>query len=163
MKEIYGDAWELFDTNEYFGLFITTNGDVKANGEADMGKGIALECLKRYPEAALYLGERLIARRNIPTIIEMTPYGLIYSFPVKNHWFEKADIELIKESCRFWMVMTPVDDLTDPNDLFTPKFLLPRPGCGAGAGGLKWEDVKKVIEPLLDDRFYIVHFKEETI
>lgn len=38
--------------------------------------------------------------------------------------------------------------------------LIPKPGCGNG--GLKWEDVKKQIEPLLDDRFIIIDYETNT-
>lgn len=37
--------------------------------------------------------------------------------------------------------------------------ILPRPGCGNGR--LRWEDVRKILEPILDDRFTVVRWKGE--
>ena len=47
MIEVFGDAWEL--SKDHF-LCITTNGEVKINGQAVMGKGIAKEAANRFPE-----------------------------------------------------------------------------------------------------------------
>jgi O-acetyl-ADP-ribose deacetylase (regulator of RNase III) len=38
--------------------------------------------------------------------------------------------------------------------------VVPRMGCGNG--GLRWEDVKKIVGPILDDRFTIVSFDDEN-
>lgn len=158
MKEIYGNAWDLFDSEEFDVLFITSNGTVKNNGEAVMGRGIAAEAKKRYPEIAYNLGQSL-SLGNKPQVIKIIPNAtkediFLMNFPVKHNWWEKADIELIKESCR------AVKRWFNGPDYINWKLLLPRPGCGNGQ--LSWEDVKKEIEPFLDDRFYIVHFKEDT-
>jgi hypothetical protein len=39
------------------------------------------------------------------------------------------------------------------------KVVIPRPAVGIA--GLKWEDVKKEIKDILDDRFLIVSFAHE--
>lgn len=162
MKEAFGDIWELSQYN-YDAIVITTNGFVKKNGEAVMGRGIALEARERYPSLPANLGKWITENGNIPgiTYIEPNvsvfdvwrPYRLI-TFPVKPvfgprgepGWRAKADIDLIRESAH------GVVKLVDAADL--GSIIMPRPGCGNG--GLKWEDVKPVIEPILDDRFTVV-------
>lgn len=155
MKEIYGNAWDLFDSGDFSVLFITTNGFVKKNGAAVMGRGIAAEMKRRYPGIEYKLGNLLQYGNKVHTLnYSSEPQErFIMSFPVKHNWFENADIELIKQSCQ--EVMNLLDGHAFKND----KFLLPRPGCGNGH--LNWEDVKPIIEPLLDDRFYIVDFGKE--
>jgi len=152
MKEIYGNAWDLFDSGEFKLLFITSNGTIKKNGDGVMGRGIAAECKNRYIGSDSTLGENLRKYGNcINILVSLEDRRKVVSFPVKHNWHETADIELIIRSCREAMCRTA----NYPEE----KFLLPRPGCGNG--GLSWEDVKPMIEPILDDRFYIVHFKEE--
>ena len=109
----------------------------------DFPKGIVVSIEK---------GENLRKYGNcINILVPLEDGRKVVSFPVKHNWHETADIELIIRSCREAMCRTA----NYPEE----KFLLPRPGCGNG--GLSWEDVKPMIEPILDDRFYIVHFKEE--
>jgi hypothetical protein len=76
----------------------------------------------------------------------------ILSFPVKHNWFEKADMDLIRRSCRELM------EVADELGLLEESALLPRPGCGNGK--LDWSDVKREIEPILDDRISVVTFSK---
>ena len=143
MKEVYGDALILRKNFTY--LCVTTNGLVKKNGEAVMGAGIAKSIARLAPAAPARLG--ILIKQNGNIVQKF--YNNAIAFPVKHNWWEVADIELIKKSCR------QLVKLLGPNE----TALLPRPGCGNGK--LKWSDVKPVIEKILDDRVYIVHWKEE--
>ena len=148
MKEIYGDAWEL--ASEFDVLFITTNGTIKKNGQAVMGRGIAKQASLRYPILPHVLGAKIKHRGNVPSALLERGRGSLWSFPVKHEWQQTADINLIINSCH--RVLKEFKGVEG-------KFLLPRPGCGNGH--LNWKDVKPIIENILDDRFYIVHFEEE--
>ena len=151
MKEIYGDLWKLADTGKYDLVCITTNGFVKSGGEAVMGRGCALEATKKFKNIKKNLGKLLKTNGNKVQIVDETSEYYLVSFPVKHNWWEEADIELIESSCYQLMKM-----IADKNT----KVLLPRPGCGNGK--LAWENVKEVIESILDDRIYIVHFKRSN-
>jgi hypothetical protein len=145
MREVKGNAWQLF--KDYNALCITTNGFIKANGDAVMGAGIAKEARSYFPGIEKTLGGLMLKHGNrVMKLGEVNGEKLILSFPVKHNWFEEADIYLIKESCK---------QLVEFADKFKlSSVLIPRPGCGNGK--LKWVDVKPQIEPLLDDRFHIV-------
>ncbi len=146
MKEIFGNLWEL----PAEAICITTNGYVKNNGAAVMGRGCALEAKQRYPRLDFHLGSliRFQGNRVFNMGLLDADGPLLFTFPVKHHWREKADINLIKKSAN--QLMTAIEILELEN------VLLPRPGCGNGQ--LNWEEVKTVIEPLLDDRVSIVTF-----
>lgn len=144
MKEVYGDA--LILRRNYTYLCVTTNGFVKKDGTAVMGAGIAKSIARLAPAAPARLGMRIRKNGNIVQKF----YNNVLAFPVKHNWWEVADIELIKESCR------QLVKLLGPNE----TALLPRPGCGNGK--LNWSDVKPVIEKILDDRVSIVHWSEYT-
>ena len=154
MKEVFGDIWEL--APKYDIIVITTNGYVKTNGEAVMGRGIAKEAKERYPTLPAELGKHISRWGN--TIGWFYGYDKpIISFPVKPSigpngepgWKAKADLKLIEESAKRLEFTVTFNVLDGP-----PRIILPRPGCGNG--GLKWEDVRPVIEPILDDRFTVV-------
>jgi hypothetical protein len=145
MKEVVGDLW----TYPADVRVITTNGFVKKNGEAVMGRGCALEATKKFPGIAALLGSRIKTRGNIVQILHDGPPALV-SFPVKHQWMEKADPDLIGVGA---MVLRAFADLQGWKTV-----VVPRPGCGNG--GLKWEDVKPLLEPILDDRFHVITFKE---
>ena len=72
------------------------------------------------------------------------------TFPVKHNWWEAADLGLIERSARKLLKMIEVKRIKE-------AIYLPRPGCGNGR--LKWEDVKKILSPILkSDQFHIVTF-----
>jgi hypothetical protein len=163
MLEAFGNIWDHID--DYDAVVITTNGYVKKNGEAVMGKGIALEARNRYPLLAQDLGDMLTKHGN-------NVFGFCYdenlwiiTLPVKPEygpngevgWRAKASIKLIEQSVwqlagqhPFYGLLRNLGDA----GLNLEKIIMPRPGCGNG--GLKWEDVKPVIEPYLDDRFTVM-------
>jgi len=149
MIEVYGNALEL--AKDYAVLCVTTNGTIKYNGECVMGRGIALEIARLFPQIPRILGNNILTKGNCVQYITRTPSNTsIAAFPVKHNWWEDADIALIKRSCNQLMAFLGDDSI---------NVLLPRPGCGNGK--LKWEYVKPIIAPLLDDRIHIVHWKED--
>lgn len=141
MFEVRGNLW----TYPADVRVITTNGTVKKNGECVMGRGCAAEAKNKWPELPKELGDHISRRGNIPYYF---PRYVLYSFPVKHQWMQQADPELIKTSAKILSSYVDQDEFK--------VVLLPRPGCGNG--GLKWEDVKPVLEPILDDRFYVITF-----
>lgn len=142
MKEIIGDLFSV----EADAICITTNGFVKTNGSLVMGRGVAKQLCDKYKGIDQFWGYMVSTEGNHVHPLSYFGNRFICSFPVKHDWWEKADIDLIVRSS------TELVDISNKFKWF--KVLLPKPGCGNGR--LKWEDVKKVIEPILDDRFYII-------
>lgn len=150
MIEKYGNIWQHVE--DYDAIVITTNGFVKNNGEAVMGRGIALEATKRNPLVAQTLGNHLILNGNHVGILRYeTP--IWFSFPVKHHWKDKADIKLIERSTYELL------DYIESNE-YIKNILMPRPGCGNGR--LSWNEVKFIIAPLLDDRFTVMEYEKSS-
>ena len=141
MIEVVGDLW----TYPADWRVITTNGFVKTNGECVMGRGCAKEAKEKYPGLPLIVGSIIKHWGNVVRPIEI--YKL-FTFPVKHNWWEKADPELIKQSAeKFAEIIFGQFDETE--------IVMPRPGCGNG--GLKWEDVKPLLESLPDNVKVITH------
>lgn len=142
MREMTGNLWDVKADVRV----ITTNGFIKANGCAVMGRGVALQAANKDPELPRLLGALLRDRGNVPTPIDSLA-GHLITLPVKHNWYEPADLDLIADSIR--RLVKIVDDR-----LFK-VVAMPRPGCGNGQRD--WSEVKPLIEPLLDDRFVIVN------
>ena len=148
MVEVFGNLW----TYPAGIKIITTNGSIKTNGHVVMGRGCAYEATKLHRGVPALLGRLIQAHGNhVHIIFRNVPYVLV-SFPVKHVWHERADVELIKRSAE--ELVTLANDQQGIDDY--SKVVLPRPGCGNG--GLRWEDVKSVIAPILDDRFHVITF-----
>lgn len=176
MLEAYGNIWDL--APDFDAVVITTNGFVKKNGEAVMGKGIAKEAAQRYPELPKLLGKAIQTFGNVVWAINFSEDGSepwIITFPVKPivgpngepGWRVSADLDLIKTSFIYLTGMSPNEDIVGvinninrhPDVRFhISNVILPRPGCGNGK--LEWEDVKPLAEQYLDDRFTVVTFHE---
>lgn len=135
MREITGNLWDHNNVNSV--ICITTNGFVKKNGEAVMGRGCAYEATQRIPCIAGRLGIHLRMNGNVPVWLTS---GLV-TFPVKHNWYEDADPELIRKSAA-WL-------RGEALNLGQKWFVLPRPGCGNGK--LKWEDVRPLLVTLPDN------------
>ncbi len=167
------DLWHIYDSRPFAICCITTNGFVKRNGKAVMGRGVAKQAMERFPDIAARLGEQL----HHPAIGNRVQFiaPRLVAFPVKpaegvsdgtnvvQHmarlfpagavvpgWAMKADLTIIEKS---------LDELQRYHDLcgWFDKVYLPRPGCGAG--GLEWETVKPLCERLDD---WLVVIERET-
>lgn len=133
-------------------IVITTNGYVKRNGEAVMGRGCAKEA-QRFV-SPLELGQRLEATGNQLYVFRRRAYNGnvdIVTLPVKHVWNQMADPALISRSLRQLVTVTDA--------LGYQYVVVPRPGCGNG--GLPWSVVKPLCEQVLDDRFTVIHLPEE--
>lgn len=144
MKEIEGNIWE----SNADVICITTNNNIKTNGELVMGKGIALEAKQKDPIVAHYFANHVKLHGNTPCLFLRDILPHFCSIPTKNNWRNKSDINLIIQSIKLMTnIMT--------NYTFD-KISLTRPGCGNG--GLDWEtEVKPIIEPLLDNKFTVYY------
>lgn len=117
-----------------------------------MGKGIALEFKKRFPESLipykqacdsrkLVPGKLLFVRLIIqPDLFERKRPGVIL-FPTKDNWRDKSRIEWIEQGLAY---------LKNSYSKWNLKSIaMPQIGCGLG--GLKWEQVKPLIERYFND------------
>ncbi len=132
MKIIKDNIWNFYPQNY---IVIPTNGFVKNTGENVMGKGLALQVKKKFPEFPKVFGRELKEYGNVPLIF--TDYKFI-TFPVKRVWWEKADLKLIENSAQ----LLGEEWIHIPDHIYMPK-------VGCGNGQLNWEDVYPIIEKYL--------------
>ena len=147
MREITGDLWTI----KADARVIPTNGSVRRDGAAVMGRGVALQAKRRHPKLEEAIGAFISAYGNRVYFLFFRDENLV-TFPVKHRWQEKAKLKLIENSCQ------QLVRLTKPRRWWK-RIALPRVGCGNG--GLDWKDVKPILEEYLDDRFIVVKWKEE--
>lgn len=147
MKEAYGDFWDQPAEVHV----ITTNGDTRSDGCAIMGRGIAREAKRHFRMISKDLGGKLLESGNhvyylgeYPSMLRQFKSYNMFSFPVKHHWYERADIDLIVQSTAELVLKTSG----------MKSIVMVRPGCGNG--NLDWAGVKSRIKPMLDDRFTII-------
>lgn len=162
------DIWSFLGSVD--AICITTNGSVRSDGRAVMGRGIAKEALERFPGINLVLGTFLKANGNTPLLLHENP--VIVSFPTKPGdtilsdptrllswkatyynigqtvpgWAFKSDLQIIAQSARV------LRRFAESNGW--ERVVLPMPGCGNGE--LSWEEVEPVLDQHLDDRFFCV-------
>ena len=139
--ELKADIWQFYNSGEF--VVIATNGFIKRNGEAVMGRGIAKQAKDRFPGIAYAVGKAITKNGNVPMVnIE---YRII-TLPTKVMWTEPGSLPLIEASLKTLVKIT--------NELGLTAVYLPRPGCGNG--NLDWlTQVKPLCEQYLDERFHI--------
>ena len=144
MKEITGN---IFDLNADV-LCVTTNNQVRADGLAVMGAGVAKQFAQQFPRLASFFGEDVRYKDSRVFVAAFTddPRKVV-SFPTKYDWRDKSDLNLIIQSAHSLVKLTDFNEWS--------QVVMTRPGCGNG--GLNWEtQVKPAIQDILDDRFIIV-------
>lgn len=149
MRIVKGDLWNYHRMGAP--ITITTNGMVKKNGEAVMGAGIAKQAARFFPEMPALLGEHILTNGNV---VGWFPEQRLLTFPVKHHWAEDADLELIgKSAWDFRFTAIEVLNMEVGELCALIRIPLPKPGCGNGK--LTWQQVK----PVLQDNWVGVHEK----
>jgi hypothetical protein len=121
---------------------ITTGGSVSKDGRALLGRGCAAHAAVHFPDLADRLGRMLQERGNHVHLL----YAGLISFPVEETAWSLPDPRLIRRSA------LELRELADCEGW--GQIVVPRPGCGYG--GLVWQEVKPLLEPLLDERFIMI-------
>ncbi|QQK88259.1 hypothetical protein [Providencia phage PSTRCR_127] len=122
---------------------ITTNGEIKKNGRAVMGAGVARSFRDKIKDIDLVFSYSLKQHGNVCRIFHKIGKVNIIAFPTKTLWQGHSDINLIRKSAK------ELNQLIIDNNLNT--VLLPKPGCSNG--GLIWNDVAKVLDEELHEHF----------
>jgi len=158
MQEIIGDIFNYLNDKDTNAICIFTNGIVNSYGYAMAGAGQAGEASRRWLNFRTLLGTHINKNGNIVGVlgkvnnlsnyISDNGHINIISFPTKQHFNKPSIPKLIEQSSK------ELKTITDQKGF--KKIILGRPGCGKHTGRLSWDkDVKKLIEPFLDDRFII--------
>jgi hypothetical protein len=145
VKIVTGNLWSYYGREPYI-VLITTNGTIKKNHQAVLGRGCAKEASIKIPGIARLLGAHL---QNFGNVLMVTDKGY-GTFPVKHEWWsEKADPALIVKSA------TDLAKMVEHPDFANKTWVLPRPGCGVGK--LQWNEVRPLLEACgLPDTVWII-------
>ncbi len=171
MLEARGNMLDL--VGQVDAICITTNGFVKKNNEAVMGKGCAKAAAGRWPQLPGILGDLITEHGNRVFRLLTVDGTEILSYPVKrirrtletageldlvvSHmqnkfkggsvvpgWALKAELPIITRSAAQLLEIADREKWE--------SIVLPRPGCGAGE--LPWENhTHRALSIRLDDRF----------
>lgn len=125
---------------------ITTNCQLRHNNDAVMGAGVALAFATRYPQLPRLLGNHIaMCHRGVDVITTINDTDIV-ALPTKENWRYSSSPDFVLESCRLLVA------LADKHGWKT--ITLPPPGCGLG--GLKWAQLRPILDTLLDGRFWVV-------
>lgn len=115
----------------------------RCNCAGAMGKGIALQFRSKYPE--MYSEYKAMCKNGIYKPGDVFDYnygdGHIYDLGTQATWRTKARIEYIERSVKAMLDLAVRENVV--------KIALP--AIGAGLGGLKWDEVKDVLNRLSAD------------
>lgn len=125
------------------------------NLEGVMGKGIALNYKKMYPD--MFIKYQKLCKDNKLQIGKLWLYKTnnkwILNFPTKKEWRKPSKIEYIKEGLEKFVNTYREKNIT--------SIAFPKLGCGNG--GLKWEDVKPLMDFYLKNLPIDIYIYEELL
>lgn len=145
MKIVKGNILSSKVLNQCDAICFTSNGIIKKNGRLTMGAGVAKAFRDRFFNIDWHAAQGVKKNGNICQVICNDETVNIVAFPTKHHWKNPSDIKLIEKSAKELVTIT--------NKQNWESVALTKPGCSLG--GLNWSDIKKLIEPIFDDRFTI--------
>lgn len=138
------DIWEWYKKG--YNIVVPTNGSLRSDGKATMGRGIALQACKGFGKIDTALGN--LIRQHGNELFYLEKQRLIM-FPTKRTWKDNADLVLIKQSCL---------QLKKLMEFKKINVVMPKVGCGFGK--LKWKQVLPIIESIFREydcqRFRII-------
>lgn len=131
-----------------------------------MGKGVALEFKRRWPDnfkaykrlcgdKTLSPGKMFVFDNN--DFLTQDKHRYLINFPTKQHWRSRSKIEYVKDGL--------IDFIEQVREFDIKSVAVPPLGCGNG--GLEWADVRPLIEEaasqLPDVRFVVFGPAEQTV
>lgn len=140
---VNGDLWDYHARG--YGVVIPTNLQVRADGTAVMGAGLAKQAAERFPEVPRKYAQHILLGYAGGRPWESSEDRLIL-LPTKEHWKDPSPLWLVERgigwlACRF----------AGPSQ----QVALPLLGCGLG--GLDWEqDVRPICERHLSGPQFVV-------
>lgn len=132
MRLVKGDLWSYPADIRV----ITTNGTLRQDGTAVMGRGCAQEAATRFVMLPRQLG--ILLKKYGNHVVSFPEYHLI-TFPTKHHWSEDSDVKLIEQS------------VSELKQFIRPRLRIVMPRAGCGHGRLQWDDVKPILAKLPDN------------
>ena len=139
MWEREGNIWDFLGMAV---VAITTNGHVNKNGRVLMGRGVARQAVRLFPDIPETLARLLILSGNH---VHCLGHNIV-SFPVEYSPYQVPDMKLIERSAHELLALT--------EEQGWQKVVVPRPGCGGG--GLLWREVRPLLADVFDDRFLVI-------
>lgn len=149
IKSERGSIWAYEKTHD---LVIPTNIGWRARDQANvMGRGLALQAAKKYPDFQLWFGKECAVRQQETPVLRY-PGGPLIAFPVKPlnpaapwlSWKSKADLNLIERSARQLAELKPGRPIA-----------VSMVGCGNG--GLEMSEVRPILDRYLSrDEFTLI-------
>jgi hypothetical protein len=146
-------------------VLIPTNGIVKPNGHLVMGAGVAKQAAAKYFSLSWLLGLKVQAHGNNAFSVSLQAedvYDFLFSWPTKYHYSYQSDLDLIVAQAK--RIMAMFDVLEAPDEVEEGMSAWPKttvigyaPLVGCGLGGLKWDEVKEALAPIVKDRIFFVH------
>jgi hypothetical protein len=147
-----GNPYDVFNEGDV--ICVTTNGEIKKDGYAVMGRGSAQFARDTFHVDQL-LGQYISKYGNRVFSLGKHQYNeksfVMLTFPTKNGFRGKSDINLIETSAK------QIKAVADKYHL--KKIYIPIPGCSNGH--LKWKQVKERLR-ILDERFIIYSLEESS-
>ena len=140
MIEQMGDIWSYDGVSV---IVLTTNGSLTRAGKAVPGNGVTRQAVDRHPWISEKLGQLIRLHGN--HVFDLG--DSLATFPVEDTAWSQPDLRIIARSAE------ELRSLADTSGW--QKILVPRPGCGGG--GLRWQDVRPLLEPWFDNRFTVIH------
>jgi O-acetyl-ADP-ribose deacetylase (regulator of RNase III) len=125
----YGNIFEIDEVYNY------AHG---CNCAGAMGKGIAVQFKEKFPE--MYRKYKHLCEEGQFTLGDVFEYnygkGYVFNLGTQKSWKTKAELSAVEQSLTSMLLFASENKVSE----------IALPKIGAGLGGLKWDDVKKVIE-----------------